>query len=99
MNRLAGRYSPADFEIVSVNFRESVDVVDAFMQRVAVEFPVLLDPEGRASADWKVFAFPSSFLLDRQGRIRWAINSAIAWDQPEVFPHVDQLVRESEGTP
>jgi len=32
MNRLAERYHPEDFEIVSVNFREPADVVDAFMR-------------------------------------------------------------------
>jgi hypothetical protein len=65
------------------------------MRRVAVEFTVLVDEDGRASGDWRVFAFPSSFLVDRSGRIRYSVNSAIPWDEPEAIEHIDTLVGEA----
>ena len=92
MNRLAARYAPADFRILSVNFREGADRVLAFLRQVNVDFPVLLDDDGRASGDWRVFAFPSSFLVDRSGLVRYSVNSAIPWDEPEVFAVIDALV-------
>ncbi len=95
MNRLAARYAPTDFQIVSVNFREGAEQIREFMRRVAVEFPVLVDEDGRASGDWRVFAFPSSFLVDRSGRIRYSVNSAIPWDQPEAIARIDALVGEA----
>jgi hypothetical protein len=94
MNRLAARYVPADFRIMSINFREGAALVQAFMHRVAVDFPVLLDEDGRTSRDWRVFAFPSSFLMDRAGRVRYSVNSAIAWDEPEAVRVIDSLVAE-----
>ena len=94
MNRLAAAYDPKEFAIVSVNFKEDPVHVRAFMARVAVDFPVLLDVDGRVSARWSVFSFPSSFLLDRQGRIRYSVNTAIEWDTDEVRRVIDRLRRE-----
>lgn len=91
MNRLAAAYNPRDFAIVSVNFKESLAHVLAFMDKIAVDFPVLIDPDGAAAARWRVFAFPSSFLVDRQGRVRYSVNTAIEWDTPEVRAVIDRL--------
>jgi thiol-disulfide isomerase/thioredoxin len=92
MNRLAARYDPEAFQIVSINFQEDVQSIREFMQRVEVEFPVLLDQNGLVSRAWQVIAFPSSFLVDAQGQVRWSVNSAIAWDEPEVFERIDTLI-------
>ncbi|MGB5736705.1 MAG: TlpA disulfide reductase family protein [Thiohalocapsa sp.] len=94
MNRLAAGYDAADFRIVSVNFQESPETIRGFMQQVDVDFPVLLDLNGAVSRDWSVFAFPSSFLVDRSGRVRYSVNSAIAWDEPAVIETIDALVAE-----
>jgi thiol-disulfide isomerase/thioredoxin len=92
MNRLAQGYAAEEFAIVSINFKEPVAHMREFLRRVAVDFPVLMDADGVAARDWGVFAFPTSFLLDRDGRIRYSVNSAIDWDAPEVRARVDALV-------
>jgi thiol-disulfide isomerase/thioredoxin len=98
MNTLAGRYDPADFRILSINFQEGAEQVAGFLRRVDVDFPVLLDRDGAVSAQWRVFAFPSSFLLDREGRVRYSVNSAIPWDEPGVMEVIDGLlVRAGDG--
>ena len=97
MNRLAAAYDPREFAIVSVNFKEDPTHVRAFMAKVAVDFPVLLDEDGAASARWGVFAFPSTFILDRQGRIRYSVNTAIEWDTAEVRAVIDRLRGEGGG--
>lgn len=94
MNRLAAAYDPKQFGIVSINFKEDAPHVLSFLKRVDVDFPVLLDIDGAASSRWKVFAFPSSFLLDRQGRVRYSVNTAIEWDDPAVKAVIDRLLRE-----
>jgi thiol-disulfide isomerase/thioredoxin len=94
MNRLAGAYDASRFGIVSINFKEDAPHVLAFLKRVEVDFPVLLDVDGTVSSRWKVFAFPSSFLLDRHGRVRYSVNTAIEWDDPAVKAVIDRLLRE-----
>ncbi|AHE99163.1 TlpA family protein disulfide reductase [Thioalkalivibrio paradoxus] len=98
MNRLAGAYDEDEFAIVSINFREEPEHILEFMREVDVDFPVLMDEDGAVSRDWGVFAFPSSFLLDRDGRIRYTVNTAIEWDTDEVREVIDRLRSEDRYT-
>lgn len=94
MNRLAAAYDEKDFGIVSINFKEDPEHVLAFLKRVNVDFPVLLDHDGAVSSRWRVFAFPSTFLLDRNGDIRYSVNTAIEWDNDEVKTVIGRLLAE-----
>ncbi|MEW8385255.1 MAG: TlpA family protein disulfide reductase, partial [Candidatus Thiodiazotropha taylori] len=57
-------------------------------------FPVLMDQDGETSLNWQVFSFPSSFIIDRAGRIRYSANRAINWDSQEVVDTLNQLLTE-----
>ncbi len=72
------------FEILAVNLAEEKPAVEAFLKAHPVNFPVLLDPSGTAVKSWRVFAYPSSYVLDRQGRIRYAAFGALDWNSDEV---------------
>ncbi len=92
MNRLAQSYDPNKFEIVSVNFKETPELVEAFLKKVDVDFPVLIDLDGQVSAQYEIFSFPSSFLIDQHGKIRYSVNSAIEWDDAEVKEVIDSMI-------
>ena len=94
LNRLQQSYRNEPFALVSVDFRETEQQVRAFMDRIPVAFPILLDHDGLTSLAWKVFSFPSSFLLDKAGRLRYSVNRAIDWDEPQVRSLVQQLLDE-----
>ena len=96
LNRLAERYTGDAFAVISVDYRETQEAIAKFTSRVPVHFPILLDLNGRSSLDWKVFSFPSSFLLDRQGRIRYSVNRAIDWEAAEVIARIQALLEEPE---
>ncbi len=97
MNRLAAAYDKKDFGIVSINFKEDPEHVLAFLKRVDVDFPVLLDRDGAVSGRWRVFAFPSTFLLDQNGHIRYSVNTAIEWDTDEAKAVIDSLLKEARA--
>lgn len=97
MNRLAAAYDKKDFGIVSINFKEDPEHVLAFLKRVDVDFPVLLDRDGAVSGRWRVFAFPSTFLLDQNGNIRYSVNTAIEWDTDEAKAVIDKLLKEARA--
>ncbi len=79
--------------MVSIDFQESEKVIRDFADEISVGFPILLDLDGRVAMGWNVFSFPSSFILDRQGNIRYSINRAIEWNAPEVFAIIDGLLK------
>ncbi|OZB73586.1 MAG: hypothetical protein B7X37_08185, partial [Halothiobacillus sp. 14-55-98] len=96
MNRLAESYPEGKLRVLSINFKESTAHVRHFMKQFSVHFPVLIDRQGDVAAQWGVFAFPSSFLVDDQGRILYSVNASIDWDTPKVKALIDQIIREEK---
>ncbi len=58
------------FEVLAVNVKQSAQVAEAFIGQMDLTFPVLLDPEGRMAESYGVYAIPTNFLIDGQGKIR-----------------------------
>jgi thiol-disulfide isomerase/thioredoxin len=85
MQRLKEKLADRPFTILAVNMAESDQEVRAFLARMKVDFPVLMDADGAVLKRWKVFVFPTSFVLDAQGRIRLGVFGEVEWDSPEVM--------------
>jgi peroxiredoxin len=94
LNRLKRLFKDQDLQIISIDFRETPKQMSAFLQRIPVDFPVLMDEQGLTSMKWRVFSFPSTFIIDRAGRIRYSANRAINWDSQEVIDTLKQLLAE-----
>lgn len=96
MQKLYQHYPQSQFTILAVNMAEDSNTIKDFVQnQVHVSFPILLDSDGKALQDWQVFAFPSSFIIDAHGKIRYALFGSILWDTPEVFDIMDNLIKEA----
>ena len=92
MQALENQFAEDDFRIVAINMAEEPDVIRKFLQKMKVDFMILLDSDGQVLRDWKVFAFPTSYLLDREGQIRYAGFGAIEWTEEEVLKQIRSLV-------
>lgn len=70
---LRSRFGDRGFEIVGV----SIDAAGAdaavrgFMSEFAMTYPVWRDPDDRITARYMLFGVPTTFLLDREGVLRW----------------------------
>jgi len=95
MNRLLEKYRDQGLEIFSVDFQESAQDIAEFAKQVPIDFPVLLDLDGRLSKDWGVFSFPTTFVVDRQGRVRYSLNQGVEWDIPELEAPLVELLNET----
>lgn len=94
LGRLQARFQDRAFRVLSVNVGEPLDTIQAFLNKVPVTFPVLPDPKGISVTTWKVRAFPTTFLLDRQGQIRYGYFGALEWDAPNITEKVVMLLEE-----
>ncbi len=92
LNRLRQKMADRPFELISINFAEERNTVVEFMRRVQVDFPVLLDLDGKYAKDWGVISYPSTFVIDTRGRIRYGVNAAIDWDDPELIERLVELM-------
>ncbi len=94
LNNLRQSMRGKPFELISINYAEKTDSIKEFMQMVDVEFPVLLDEQGMVSAHWKVIAFPSTFVIGRDGLIHYGVNAGIEWDTPEVLNVINAMMQD-----
>lgn len=85
LNRLREQMQGQPFELISINYADSPAKIHEFMSRVNVQFPVLIDPNGKVSQQWNVIGFPSTFVIGKDGKILYGVNAAIQWDAPEVI--------------
>ena len=92
LNRLKRQMQDRPFELISINYAEDRATVLDFMQKVEVDFPVLLDSDGAHARSWKVISYPSTFVIDMQGNIRYGVNAAIEWDSPELVEQLQALI-------
>jgi thiol-disulfide isomerase/thioredoxin len=97
LSRLVARLQHRSFKVVAVNIGESADSIRQFLREIPVNFDILLDPHGEAVRDWKVYAYPSNYLLDRNGRIQYAYRGALEWDAPEIVETIERLIDQSPG--
>jgi thiol-disulfide isomerase/thioredoxin len=94
LGRLNRKMAGKPFRVISVDVGEEAGQVRDFLTRVPAHFPVLLDPEGSMTGPWKLRAFPTSFLIDRQGRLRYGYFGGLEWDAPEVVARIATLLEE-----
>ena len=80
--------------VVSVDVGESPNEIREFLKDKPISFPVLLDPDAKAFKAWNSYAFPTTFILDRNHRIRYAVFGAFEWDSEEVLMTLEQLLSE-----
>lgn len=96
MARLAGKLGERPFTILGVNIGESPDEIRDFLKQVPVNFPILLDADGANLKPWQVFAFPTSYVVDKQGRLRLGLFGSIEWDAPETVARIEALLDETD---
>jgi len=92
LNRLKQAMAEFPFELISINYAEDKDTILSFMEQVNVEFPVLLDQNGDYAKKWNVITYPSTFIIGPDGKIKYGVNAAIEWDDPEYIKQIKALL-------
>ena len=92
MERLKQKMAGRPLEIVALDSAETPEEVNAFVARMKLSFPILLDPDGVNTRRWKVFALPTSFLLDAEGRVRYVLTGPTDWDEGEAIQVIEPLL-------
>jgi len=69
MNALQQKYAAKGLAVIAVNMDADQQMAAAFLQAVPAQFRIEYDPKGELATQLNVAAMPTSFLLDRNGRV------------------------------
>jgi thiol-disulfide isomerase/thioredoxin len=80
--RLAGDYRDRGVEFLGVNERD-VDTAKAraWVEEFDVPYPSIVDEPGAWADDFAFFGLPDTYVIDRNGTIRWAVYGQTATAQ------------------
>lgn len=85
MERAWQRLQEHDVVLLAVSVGEDAATVQEFLDVIPVSFPILLDENIRALGDWPAHSLPTTFVIDRKGRIVFRAVGAREWDDPELL--------------
>ncbi|WP_326940698.1 TlpA disulfide reductase family protein [Actimicrobium sp. GrIS 1.19] len=92
-NRLQQKFGARKLQIVGVNVAEGKPRIADFMQRIPIQFKVLRDPDMVVLKAWQVNVMPTTFLLDRNGMLRYQLVGEADWDDPKIQAPALELLK------
>lgn len=80
LRAIHAKYQTQGLELigVSVDTDGTDDAIRTFMRDFQMTFPIWRDPDERVSTQFLVVGVPATFLIDRQGILRWRKTGPIA---------------------
>jgi peroxiredoxin len=96
MERLHQMLDSDVFKVIAINQMESPDHVFAYTGQLAVDptFPILFDSDSSIANAYKVKGLPTTYLIDKQGMIRYRAIGGREFDHPDVVKLIKELIEE-----
>ena len=95
IERLRTKLKGRPFEVLAVNYGESEERVSAFVTKLNLSMPILLDPYKNSVEAWKVRGLPMTFLVDVNGKVRYWSFGERDWSEGEGFRLVEKMMAEA----
>lgn len=96
MQRLWGKLKGEPFTMHAIDTGETEEEILPFLFSTGTEltFPILLDRDSAILKTWPVIALPTTFVVDKQGRIAYRSVGGREWDDPKLLEAIRTLMRE-----
>lgn len=95
MNRMQELYGKEGLTIIAVNLDESRKDANKFLKQVPTSFEVAFDPAGNTAESYNLKAMPSSYVIDKRGKLVYANLGFRADDKDELETVIRTLLRPS----
>ncbi len=92
LERLHQRFAGRNFSVVGIAVDDNRAAVRSFLKQMPVNFPVLFDSDQKTADTYKVFAYPTTFLIDSAGVIRRIFTGEQEWESEEIVGRINRLL-------
>jgi thiol-disulfide isomerase/thioredoxin len=72
MNQMQQKYAAQGLQIIAINLDTESSLAKDFLDKVPAQIPIIYDPEGNIASNYQLLGMPSSYLIDKKGKIRFA---------------------------
>ncbi len=91
MQRAWEQLSQEEIQMLAINVAEDEERISQFSSDYPVEFPLLMDLDSKVSEAWPLRGFPTTFIVDAEGRIAYQAIGQREWDDPELLALIRAL--------
>ncbi len=96
LNKIAAQLPSADFALLAASVDDGgAAAVSSFMQRNRLSMPVFLDQNHSVSSRYGTFKFPETYLIGRDGLVKYKIIGPRDWTDPETLNALKELAARS----
>ena len=88
MNNMQEKYHQQGLVIISVNVDNSKALADEFLAEVPANFNVFYDPKGKVARKFKLKGMPSSYIIDRSGKM---VSAHIGFTESKKMKYEEEL--------
>ncbi|MGB3943011.1 MAG: TlpA disulfide reductase family protein [Candidatus Manganitrophaceae bacterium] len=92
MNTLEERYGKEGLIIIAINVDKKREAADAFLADHPARFTVAFDPGGMVAESYRVWTMPSSYLIDRTGRLHSVHRGFFDTEMARIESEIKQLL-------
>jgi len=94
MSALYRKYAGKGLKVVAVSVDRDAGDLAAFVREYDLPFTVLHDADSAVSHDYGVYRYPETFLIDRQGYVRYHLVGAVEWMSDSIIKGIEGLLNE-----
>lgn len=84
------------FRIIGVNVGEDWDTVTSFLNNFSLTYPIVLDTDSSAMQKWNIIGLPTTFIVDKEGRIIYQIAGGRDWNDPAFRKKLKMIIKQDK---
>lgn len=93
MNEMQAKYS-TDLQVIAINLDTDAELAAMFLQQVPATMPIIYDPEGEIAKAYQIIGMPSSYIIDKQGNLRFSHKGFFKQNQAQYEQQIQTLISE-----
>ena len=94
LNDIYLKYRDKGFTLLSINTENDLKKVTKYLRGMQIAFPILFDDTHEVSKKYEVEAMPSTYIIDRDGRLRYVHNNFKKGFEDDFQKQVRELMEE-----
>ncbi|MHB1052243.1 MAG: TlpA family protein disulfide reductase [Thiobacillus sp.] len=96
MERLTQQLKGEAFSVLAVNVGESVNDIELFTSQLDADlsFPILLDRSSLSMQAWKISGLPTTYLVDKKGRVVAGAIGGREFDHPDMVRAIRAVLKQ-----
>ena len=93
MEELWRKLERRDFILLAVSMDSERPAVERFVKSGGYTFPVLLDPQSKVADKFGIMAIPTTFIIDKKGRIIEKVVGGRNWSSKEYLKKFEDIIK------